>query len=79
MENLVSTDKQRLTEDDDDDQGLCSPSRPNSIILWSVLAFLAVLIIVGIIVGVVYGVTRSGQPWIHGKLAKSFIILVLHS
>lgn len=63
MENLVATDKQRLTEEDEEEEGAtcCSPSRRSSTLVWSALLGLAVLIILGIITGILYGVTASGR------------------
>ena len=61
VKNFLSTDKQRLTEGDDKDRGLCSPPSTDSTILWIVLTILSLVILVGIIIGIVYGVTSSGE------------------
>ena len=61
VQNFVSTDKERLTGEEDEDRGFCCPSSTNSTILWIVLASLAVVILVGIIIGIVYGVTSTGK------------------
>ena len=51
-----------LTDEEEDDKGLCSPSRRSSTILWSVLIVLALVAVVGIIIGIVYGVqSTSGR------------------
>ena len=59
VENFTLSDKAKLTDEDDEDQGLCSPSRRTTTAVWALLICLIVIVIVGVIVGIVYGIISA--------------------
>ena len=63
VENFIPSDRDLLTKnkDDEDDGGSCSPARRGRTAVWSLLACLGTVSLVGAILGIIYAiVTASG-------------------
>ena len=72
---MIKNDKELLTkaDDDDEDQGICSPSRRNSTIVWSLLICFGLVAVVGAIIGIIFGVISAT-----GDNSKKYIIFICY-